>query len=72
MADAGKLLVVAGGLILLVGIVFMLAGKVPLLGRLPGDISFRTGNTQVFIPIATSLLLSLLLTIVLNLFFRGR
>jgi hypothetical protein len=41
--------------------------KVPWLGRLPGDIHFKSGNVQVYIPLATGLLISLLLTLVLYL-----
>lgn len=45
-----------------------------LFGRfhLPGDVSFRSGNVTVFIPIATSIILSIVLTVALNLFFRQR
>ena len=66
----GKMLLVLGGFIALMGLVLLLMGRVPFLGRLPGDITFRRGNVSCFIPIATSILLSLLLTIVLNLLFR--
>lgn len=40
------------------------------LGRLPGDIYFRKGNTSFYFPLATSIIVSLLLTIILNLIFR--
>ena len=66
----GKMLLVLGGFIALMGLVLLFVGRVPFLGRLPGDITFRRGNVSCFIPIATSILLSLLLTIVLNLLFR--
>ncbi|TMD14604.1 MAG: DUF2905 domain-containing protein [Chloroflexi bacterium] len=72
MGDVGRLLIVAGALLLIVGIFFTLGGRVPFLGRLPGDISFRSGNVQVFVPLVTCLLLSVVLTLVLNLLFRGR
>jgi hypothetical protein len=68
--DFGKMLLLLGGFIALMGLVLLLMGRVPFLGRLPGDITFRRGNVSCFIPIATSILLSLLLTIVLNLLFR--
>ena len=55
-----------GGLLLLLGA----AGVRLPLGRLPGDISWRKGNTRIYIPIATSLLISLILTVVLNLLVR--
>ena len=72
MGDVGRLLIVAGALLLGVGVFFTLGGRVPFLGRLPGDISFRSGNVQVFVPLVTCLLLSVVLTLVLNLLFRGR
>jgi len=72
MGDVGRLLLVAGALLLGVGVFFTLGGRVPFLGRLPGDISFRSGNVQVFVPLVTCLLLSVVLTLVLNLLFRGR
>lgn len=72
MPEIGKLLVVIGGLIAVVGFFFIAGGRIPFLGRLPGDISFSRGNTHVYFPLATGILVSLLLTVVLNLFFRGR
>jgi hypothetical protein len=65
----GKMLLVLGLVIAVVGVVVMLAGRVPFLGHLPGDISFERGGTRVSIPLATSLLVSVVLTVVLNLVF---
>jgi hypothetical protein len=70
--ELGRLLVVAGAFVVLIGLVFMLGARIPFLGRLPGDISFSRGNTHFYFPLATSLLLSVVLTVLLNLFFRGR
>lgn len=72
MPEIGRLLVIMGVLIAVVGIVFMVGARIPFLGRLPGDISFSRGNTHVYVPLATSIVLSLVLTLLLNLFFRGR
>ncbi|HEY8678814.1 MAG TPA: DUF2905 domain-containing protein [Candidatus Dormibacteraeota bacterium] len=72
MPEIGKLLVVIGGLIAIVGLFFIVGGRIPFLGRLPGDVSFSRGNTHVYFPLATGILVSLVLTVVLNLFFRGR
>jgi len=62
----GKLLIGAGGLLILIGIIVLLAGRanVPL-GRLPGDISYRGKNTAVFFPITTCIILSIVLSFVL-------
>jgi DUF2905 family protein len=72
MPEIGRLLLVVGVLIAAVGLVFMVGARIPFLGRLPGDISFSRGNTHLYFPLATSIVLSLLLTLLLNLFFRGR
>jgi hypothetical protein len=65
--DIGRLLLVLGGILVLLGLTFLLIGRVPFLGRLPGDISFRRGNVQVFFPLVSCLLASVLLTVLLNL-----
>src|SRR4030095_1035177 len=49
------------------GVVLMLVGRVPWLGRLPGDIHFQRGNFSFYFPLATSLLLSVVLTLLLSL-----
>ena len=66
----GRLLLILGLVVAGLGGLLLLAGHVPWLGRLPGDLSFGRGNVQVYIPLATSLLVSLLLTLVLNLLAR--
>jgi len=52
------------------GLVVMLLGRLPWLGRLPGDIRFQRDGFSCFVPIASSLLLSLLLTLLLNVLVR--
>jgi hypothetical protein len=69
-SDLGRLLIAAGVLLAALGVVLMLAGKVPLLGRLPGDIVYRKGGTTFYFPVVTCLLLSLVLSLVLSLFRR--
>jgi len=60
------MLVVMGGLLLVVGLVLILAGKVNLpIGRLPGDIVIRGKNTTFYFPLMTSVVLSVILTLVL-------
>lgn len=70
MPDVGKLLIIVGGVILVVGLFLTLGFRVPYLGKLPGDISIDRGNVHFYFPIVTSLLLSVLLTLVLSVFFR--
>jgi DUF2905 family protein len=62
LAQLGRLLLVVGVLFAVFGLALVFADRVPLLGRLPGDISFGGGNWTVYIPIGTSIVLSLLLT----------
>ena len=68
--DLGRTLVVMGIALAVLGGILLLVGTVPGLGRLPGDISIERGNLRIYAPIATCLLLSLLLTIVLNVVAR--
>ena len=66
-----KWLMIAGVLLLLIGAALQFApGLVTWFGRLPGDIRIETGRTRVFIPIPSMILLSIVLTIVVNLFRR--
>jgi hypothetical protein len=65
-----KAIIALGVVLVVVGLLLLLAGRVPYLGRLPGDIIYRRDNVTIYIPLATMLLLSILLTIALNLFFR--
>ncbi len=68
----GKILIVVGAVILVVGLIFLFGSRIPFLGKLPGDFSFRKGNWSLYFPLATCLILSVLLTILLNLFGRGK
>lgn len=73
MTDLGKLLVGLGALVIVAGLVLMLLGKTNLpLGRLPGDILYRGKNTTFYFPLATSFLLSVLLSLILYLVGRFR
>lgn len=63
--DVGRLLLIGGLLVAAIGVVFLVGG-----GRLPGDLRFGRGNARVYIPLATCLILSIVATLVLNLFSR--
>ncbi len=71
-SDIGRWLIVLGVVMLLAGGVLLLLGRLPWAGRLPGDITWQRGNLTVFAPIGTMLLISLLLTIILNIILRLR
>lgn len=62
--NVGKLLIVSGLLIAVVGGVLLLAGRLPWLGRLPGDVHIQRGNWTFYFPLATSLLVSIALTLI--------
>jgi len=64
VTDIGKLLLVFGLVIAAAGAVLVFAGRVPWIGRLPGDIYIERGNWTFYFPLATSLLLSVVLTVV--------
>jgi Protein of unknown function (DUF2905) len=71
MADLGKLLIFFGGVLLVVGLVFLLFGRTNLpVGRLPGDIVYRGKNTIYYFPLTTSILLSVVLSLVLYVISR--
>lgn len=65
MSELGRILVVLGVVIAVVGVALILFQRVPGLGRLPGDIHVERGNWTFYFPLGTSILLSLVLTLVL-------
>lgn len=70
MGELGRILIVFGIVLLLLGVVFLVGPRIPFVGRLPGDFLIRRGDTTVYLPLATSLVLSLVISILLNLFWR--
>lgn len=62
MEGIGKLLVLLGGVLVVVGLALMFAPKIPFLGKLPGDIHIKKDNFEFYFPLATSILLSLVLS----------
>jgi Protein of unknown function (DUF2905) len=73
MGDLGRMLIFFGGLLLVIGLILVFAGKVNLpIGRLPGDIVYRGKNTTFYFPLVTSILLSVILSLVLYFVNRMR
>jgi ribose/xylose/arabinose/galactoside ABC-type transport system permease subunit len=71
MSDFGKLLIALGAMIVIIGLVLMLAGRANLpIGRLPGDITYRGKHTIFYFPLATSILISVVLSVILYLISR--
>jgi multisubunit Na+/H+ antiporter MnhG subunit len=69
MRDLGRLLILFGAILLVVGVLFTVSGKIGL-GKLPGDIVYRRGNFSFYFPLMTSILLSIVLSLLLWLFRR--
>lgn len=70
MSEAGRLLILFGVVLVLLGLLLVWGPKIPWLGRLPGDIVWRGERVTFYFPIVTSLLLSVALTLLLWLFRR--
>ncbi len=61
---AGKLLIVLGVIIIAVGGLLLFSGKIPYIGKLPGDILIQKKNYTIYFPLATSIIISLIITLV--------
>jgi len=73
VADLGKLLIFLGAIIIVAGLVLMLLGRTNLpIGRLPGDILYRGKNTTFYFPLATSIVISVVLSLLLYVIGRFR
>lgn len=73
MTDIGKLLIVLGAILIAAGLVFLLLGRTHLpIGRLPGDFIYRGKNTTFYFPLATSILLSVILSLVFYVLSKWR
>jgi len=70
MTELGKTLIIFGGMLLVVGVLLTLSGKLPWLGRLPGDIVIQRENFSFYFPLGTCLLLSVLLSLLFALLRR--
>ena len=74
MTELGQILLGIGLVMVILGVVLLLAssfsGKVPWIGRLPGDVYIERGNFRFYFPLATSILVSIILTLILT--FIGR
>lgn len=72
MNGVGRLLIIAGISLIVIGGIVLLLGRIPglNLGKLPGDFSWEKGDVRIIAPIGTMLLISIVLTILLNIFLR--
>ncbi|HHL40801.1 MAG TPA: DUF2905 domain-containing protein [Deltaproteobacteria bacterium] len=67
LGSLGRTLIVVGAALVVIGLVLVLAPRIPLLGRLPGDILIKRDNFTFYFPLATSVVISLLATLILYL-----
>lgn len=70
MNDIGKIMIYAGIALVIIGLVIHFGSKILPLGKLPFDFKWQSENVSVYFPVGTSILISIVLTIILNLIFR--
>ena len=70
LEDVGRSLLIVGGVIVVLGLVLTLSGRIPFLGKLSGDIRIERENFTCAFPLATCLLVSLILTVLANVAVR--
>lgn len=68
MPAIGKMFVILGVVMIIIGLGFMFGDKIPYIGRLPGDISIKRENFSFYFPITTSIVISIILTILFSIF----
>jgi len=62
VAGLGKIMILIGGVFIVVGCILLLAPRIPFIGKLPGDIHIKRDNFELYFPLATSILLSIVLS----------
>ena len=70
MEGLGKILLIAGAIIIVIGLVLIFAPNIPYLGKLPGDIIIKKDGGSFYFPIVTGILISIVLTIIINVILR--
>ena len=70
IAGFGKIFIFLGAILIVIGLIFVLTAKVSCIGRLPGDVCIKKGNFTLYFPLATSILISVILSLIL--IFVGR
>lgn len=70
MGDMGRIMMLIGASIFIIGLLMTFSGRLPWFGQLPGDIVVHRGNATFFMPIGSMIVISLLLTVVVNVALR--
>lgn len=68
----GKIVIAAGVVVTVVGVLMLLAPKLPFIGKLPGDFYFKRDGVSFYFPLATSIIVSVILSLVISFLFRGK
>ncbi len=68
MPSAGKMLIIAGIVLIVAGLAFTYGPKIPWFGKLPGDISIKKDNFSFYFPITTSIVISIVISILFSIF----
>jgi len=70
MTELGKIIIIFGLVLLGAGLLLVLSPKIPLIGKLPGDILIKKDGFTFYFPLATSIIISIILTIIINIILR--
>ena len=70
MSEIGKIVIIFGIIMVIVGVFLVFSPKIPFMGKLPGDIVIKRDGFTFYFPLATSIIISILITIIINLFFK--
>lgn len=72
MTGVGKLIIFAGLILIIIGVLFYFSDRIPFIGKLPGDILVKRKNFTFYFPLATSIILSIIISLILYLINRFR
>ncbi len=70
MEGLGKSLIIIGMIIIMIGVIISLSSKIPFIGRLPGDIFIKRDNFTFYFPLATSIIISIIISLIMYIFRR--
>jgi hypothetical protein len=72
MAELAKVLIVIGAILIAVGLVILVFPRLPFVGKLPGDILIKKEHVTFYFPLATSIVISILISLILYIFSKFR
>lgn len=70
LTGIGKILLIVGSIIIVLGLIFLFSQHIPFLGKLPGDITIKKDGGSFYFPIVTCIIISIVLTIIINIILR--